>query len=106
MANLTNLSNRLSKPVRMALRFLLVWFVDAVSLIVTAALLPGMAFVAQPGRPAWLGGLLTLNGADSFYEQRILRLAQQSPFAAATQEIGLPAPQFIVKESPHVTTTS
>jgi uncharacterized membrane protein YvlD (DUF360 family) len=166
MASLTNLSNRLSKPVRMALRFLLVWFVDAVSLIVTAALLPGMAFIAQPGRPAGLAalaaaltlglvnflvrpiilrvarpfgliatliigffvnglallitaallpgfrlegilpaivgsivlaaintvltGLLTLDDADSFYEQRILRLAQQSPFAtASTQERGL-----------------
>jgi hypothetical protein len=33
----------------MALRFLLFWAVDAVSLIVAAAALPGMALVAQPG---------------------------------------------------------
>gem|GEM_PF-5323458 len=46
--------SRLSSLVRVLLRFLLVWAVDAVSLIITAALLPGMAFLAAPGRPAWL----------------------------------------------------
>ncbi|HNS01710.1 MAG TPA: phage holin family protein [Anaerolineae bacterium] len=153
---------RLSKLVRMLRRFLLVWAVDAVSLAVAAALLPGMAFLAGPGRPTWLvalvaaltlglvnfcirpllllaarpfgliatlivgffvnalallltaallpgfwmqgllpaivggiilaavntvlTGLLTLDDADSFYEQRILRMAQQSPFAAASSQ--------------------
>lgn len=153
---------RLSKLVRMLRRFLLVWAVDAVSLAVAAALLPGMAFLASPGRPTWLvalvaaltlglvnfcirpllllaarpfgliatlvvgffvnalallltavllpgfwmqgllpaivggiilaavntvlTGLLTLDDADSFYEQRILRMAQQSPFAAASSQ--------------------
>jgi uncharacterized membrane protein YvlD (DUF360 family) len=157
---------RLSKLARMLRRFLLVWAVDAVSLVITAALLPGMAILSATGRPAWLvaavaaltlglvnfivrpiillaarpfglvatlivgffvnaltllitaallpgfelqgifpaivgaivlagvntvlTGLITLDDADSFYEQRILRLAQQSPFAAASsQESGL-----------------
>lgn len=153
---------RLSKLARVLRRFLLVWAVDAVSLVITAALLPGMAILSVSGRPAWLvaavaaltlgllnfiarpiillaarpfglvatlvvgffinalalwstaallpgfdlqgilpaivgaivlagvntvlTGLLTLDDADSFYEQRILRLAQQSPFAAASSQ--------------------
>lgn len=152
----------LSNLARVLRRFLLVWVVDAVSLLVAAALLPGMDFVAVAGGPAWLvaaaaalllglvnfvirsilllvarpfglvttlivgffvdalallltaallpgfevdgplpaiagglvlaavntvlAGLLTLDDADSFYEQRILHLAQQSPFAAASSQ--------------------
>ncbi len=33
-------------------RFLLLWAVDAVSLVITAALLPGMAILSVAGRPA------------------------------------------------------
>ncbi len=151
---------RLSKLLRMVLRFLLVWAVDAISLVVTAALLPGMALVAQQGQsslavaasaalvlglvnflirpiillvarpfglvvtfvvgffvnalallitaallsglqisgifPALIGGLilaavntvlaglLTVDDSDSFYEQRIRRLAQSNSFSSAS----------------------
>lgn len=71
------------------------FFVDAIALLLTAAVLPG--FEMDGLLPAVVGGLvlaavntvltglLTLDDADSFYEQHILRLAQQSPFDAATR---------------------
>jgi uncharacterized membrane protein YvlD (DUF360 family) len=39
---------------RFLLRFVIVWLVDAVSLLITAAVLPGMAFVGAEGNPAWV----------------------------------------------------
>jgi uncharacterized membrane protein YvlD (DUF360 family) len=40
--------------VRFLVRFAILWLVDAFSLLVTAAILPGMAFVSAEGNPAWV----------------------------------------------------
>lgn len=80
----------LSKWMRMVGRFLLVWAVDAVSLIITAALLPGMAFVADAGRPAWLVALvaaLTL-GLVNFSIRPLLMLAARPFGLIATLIVG------------------
>ena len=39
---------------RFLFRFVVVWLVDAISLLITAAILPGMAFVGAEGTPAWV----------------------------------------------------
>jgi uncharacterized membrane protein YvlD (DUF360 family) len=40
--------------VRILFRFAILWLVDAVSLLITAAILPGMAFSGVDGYPAWV----------------------------------------------------
>jgi uncharacterized membrane protein YvlD (DUF360 family) len=35
-------------------RFALIWLIDALSLLITAGILPGMAFVSIDGNPAWV----------------------------------------------------
>ena len=44
---------RLSKSLRMFLRFLAIWAVDAISLLVTAAVLPGMNFAPASVGLSW-----------------------------------------------------
>jgi uncharacterized membrane protein YvlD (DUF360 family) len=82
-----------ARPFGMVVTFVVGFFVNALALIITAALLPGLQISGL--LPAVIGGLvlaavntvltglLTLDDSDSFYEQRIRRLAQSSPFPDA-----------------------
>lgn len=82
-----------ARPFGMVVTFVVGFFVNALALIITAALLPGLQISGI--LPAVIGGLvlaavntvltglLTLDDSDSFYEQRIRRLAQSSPFPDA-----------------------
>ena len=48
------MTQSIKAAVRFLYRFIVVWLVDAISLLVTAAILPGMAFVGAEGTPAWV----------------------------------------------------
>jgi hypothetical protein len=72
-------------------RFLLVWAVAAVSLVITAALLPSMAILSLPGSPAWLVAAvaaLTL-GLVNFIVRPIILLAARPFGLVATFDRGL-----------------
>ncbi len=71
-------------------RFLLVWTVDAVSLVITAALLPGMAILSAMGKPAWLVAAiaaLTL-GLVNFIVRPVILLAARPFGLVATLVVG------------------
>ncbi len=82
-----------ARPFGLVVTFVVGFFVNAAALLITAALLPGLQISGL--LPALIGGLvlaaintllaglLTVDDADSFYEQRIRRLAQQNPFRGA-----------------------
>lgn len=81
---------QLSTAARNLRRFLLVWAVDAVSLVITAALLPGMAFLSAAGRPAWLVAAvaaLTL-GLVNFAIRPVILLAARPFGLVATLIVG------------------
>ncbi len=48
------MTNSINQVARFLLRLALLWLVDAISLLITAAILPGMAFVAVGATPAWV----------------------------------------------------
>lgn len=82
-----------ARPFGMVVTFVVGFFVNALALIITSALLPGLRIsgilpavisgLVLAAVNTVLTGLLTLDDSDSFYEQRIRRLAQSSPFPDA-----------------------
>jgi len=89
-----------ARPFGLVFTLIVGFFVNALALLITAALLPEL--VVQGLVPAIIGGvvlaaantvlagLLTIDDSDSYYELRIMRLAQKSPFQGApTEERGL-----------------
>lgn len=82
-----------ARPFGLVVTFVVGFFVNALALIITAALLP--QFQVNGILPAVIGGvvlaavntvltgLLTIDDSDSFYEQRMARMAQKQPFRTA-----------------------
>ena len=81
---------RFNKLLRVVLRFLLVWAVDAISLMITALLLPGIALVAQQGqsRLAVAASAALLLGLVNFLIRPIILLVARPFGLVATFVVG------------------